>query len=360
MVRVAVIGAGIFGCSAALELSKRGFEVVIFERAGDILQGASTTNHLRHHYGYHYPRSKETALESINARKSFEEEYGECVVDGFPAYYAVAKEGSKSTPEEFLRFCDELGLKYEIVNPIPKIFNASKIALCVKTPEPAYDPFILKTIVTKKIKNSKINLRPNSEIVGGKVVGKKKILKVKQGSEILEEEVDFVVSAIYSNFNKINSWFGLPKKTFRYDLMELLDMELPFKERVAAMVVDGDFSTFVPSGKPGVVRLGHVREVRLKTVVSDDIDTDALIKENNLSKKNDILRESIPYYPFLKDAKFIKSVFIVRIVKAGVESTDKRPSEVTDHGKGIFSIFGGKVITAVATAKELADIMVKK
>jgi hypothetical protein len=181
------------------------------------------------------------------------------------------------------------------------------------------------------------------------------MLKIKDKGEIREEIFDFVVSAIYSNFNKINVWFGFPKEKFRYDLMELLDMELPIKDRFGAMVVDGDFSTFVPSGPNGIVRLGHVREVRIKTIVSEDLDADSLIKENKITKKEDILRESIKFYPILRYAKYVKSIFIVRIVKAGVESTDSRPSEITEHKKGIFSIFGGKVITCVETAKKIAD-----
>ena len=40
--KVAVIGAGIFGSSAALELSKR-FDVTIFEKSGDILTGHRQT-----------------------------------------------------------------------------------------------------------------------------------------------------------------------------------------------------------------------------------------------------------------------------------------------------------------------------
>ncbi|MCR4284517.1 MAG: FAD-binding oxidoreductase, partial [archaeon] len=110
MKEVAIIGAGIFGCSAAIELERKGFHVTIFERSGEILSGASTNNHLRHHWGYHYPRSKETALESINSREDFREEYEDCIIDGFPAYYAVVKENSKSTPKQFMQFCDDLGL----------------------------------------------------------------------------------------------------------------------------------------------------------------------------------------------------------------------------------------------------------
>lgn len=358
MKKVAVIGGGIFGCTAAIELARKGFEVTIFEREREIFEGATRNNHLRHHYGYHYPRSKETALESIRARESFASEFKDSIIEGFPAYYAVAKEDSKSSKEEFMEFCDDLGLKYKLVEPDPNIFDISKISICLETPEPAYDPEILKRLILNKLKEEKVKLSLDSEIVGGKILddGKKR-LKIKRREKITEEEFDFIVSAIYSNFNKINEWFGMPKKKFRYDLMELLDMELPIKERFGAMIVDGDFCTFVPLIKKGVVRLGHVREVRIKTVISEEIDAEKLIRENTNSNRKRIIEESIKYFPILKKAKFLRSNFIVRIIKDNVERTDERPTEITNHGKGIFSIFGGKVITCVNTAREILKMI---
>jgi hypothetical protein len=359
MKKIAVIGGGIFGCSAALELS-RDNEVVIFEKSDGILNGATTHNHLRHHYGYHYPRSKETALESIKGRESFEREYGECVIKGFPAYYAIAKKGSKSTAEEFLKFCDNLDLKYEEVEPDPEIFDVSKIVKCLKTDEPAYDPNVLKEIVAKKLGESGIDARFGHEIIGGEILknGKKK-LKIKNEENDFDEDFDIVISAIYSNFNKINKWFGFPKKKVEYALMELLDIELPIKERIAAMIVDGDFSTFVPLKEKCVYRLGHVKKSVLKEGVSDHLDGDLIASENTDSNKDKILEESARYYPIIKNAKFLRSIFITRVVKANVEDTDERPTEITAHGNGVYSIFGGKIITCVNTAKELAGMIDK-
>lgn len=360
MVKVAIIGGGIFGCCAAIELKKKGFEVVLFERSNDLLSGASTNNHLRHHHGYHYPRSKDTALESIKSREDFESEFRECIIGDYPAYYAVAKENSKSTPEQFLKFCDDLKLEYELVEIDKNIFNPDLISICVKTPEQAYDPLILKNLVEKRFEKNKIDHRLRNEVIAGKTNGKVKTLTIRNGSEVYHEDFDFVVSAIYSNFNKINEWFGFEKKTFQYDLMELIDVRLPIKERIAAMIVDGDFSTFVPLQEKGVVRLGHSKHVFLKTLVTDDIDTDSLIKENKITHKDKILSESAKYYPLLKNAKYLGSTFIVRVIKSNVQKTDERPSEVTSHGNGIYSIFGGKVITSVSTAKNLANMIMRE
>jgi L-2-hydroxyglutarate oxidase LhgO len=60
---VTVTGGGIFGCTTALELSAKGFDVNLFELNDDILKGASKNNFNRVHLGYHYPRDLETAPE---------------------------------------------------------------------------------------------------------------------------------------------------------------------------------------------------------------------------------------------------------------------------------------------------------
>lgn len=44
-------------------------------------------------------------------------------------------------------------------------------------------------------------------------------------------------------------------------------------------------------------------------------------------------------------------------MKANVDATDERPSEIADYGKGMYSIFGGKVITCVNIAQRLRDKM---
>ena len=59
--------------------------------------------------------------------------------------------------------------------------------------------------------------------------------------------------------------------------------------------------------------------------------------------------------PFLKDAKIIKSMYSTRIIKAYHDNDDARLTEITDHGADIYSIFAGKVVTAVKTARDIAQ-----
>lgn len=352
---VAIIGAGIFGCSTAIELAKKGFKVTIFERADNILKGASTINHLRHHYGFHYPRSKETVEEIKIARESFEKEYGECVSNFFDDYYGCSKVNSKTSPEDFIKFCDNLGLPYEIKWPSKDYMSREKIGVCIKTPERVYDPDILKGLIFKKIRENKILLKLNHKIIGGEILGKEKILEAECGTKIFKERFNFVINSTYSNFNNFNKWFGFPRKKLQYELMELLEVYVPNAEKIGLTIMDGAFSSVLPRGEKGTFTLGHVDASVLKTVIGDDIDSVVMASEKIESNKKEILDKGIEDYPFLSEAIVVNSLYITRVVKADVDSTDERPSEITKYGNGMYSIFGGKIITCVDIARKISE-----
>src|SRR4051794_27058259 len=66
-VEAAVVGAGYFGCRAALHLRGLGFSrVLLLDREDAIMRRASFVNQARVHNGYHYPRSLGTAISSRN------------------------------------------------------------------------------------------------------------------------------------------------------------------------------------------------------------------------------------------------------------------------------------------------------
>ncbi|MEI7718920.1 MAG: FAD-dependent oxidoreductase [archaeon] len=360
MKKVGIIGAGVFGCSTALELVKAGFEVTLFDRANNILEGASTINHLRHHYGFHYPRSKETVEEIKVSRESFEKEYGECVSEFFDDYYGCSLIGSKTTPEDFIKFCDELKLPYEIKSPEDKFMDKKNIGVCIKTPERVYDPDILKGLLLKKLRESKVKLRLNHKIIGGEVSEQKKTLKFEVGNTVSTEEFDFLINATYSNFNSFNKWFGFPRKKLQYELMELLEVYIPNAPKIGLTIMDGAFSSLLPRGEKGTFTLGHVDASVLRTAIGDDIDPVVMATGEIKSNRAEIMKKGIEDYPFLKEGIVVKSLHITRVVKANVEATDERPSEITEYGNGMYSIFGGKIITCIDIAKKVLVLIQKE
>ena len=91
--KVLVIGAGIHGITIAIELAKKGDSVTVIEAKDGILNGTSGATHNRVHLGYHYPRSKETAIECIQGYHHFLSDYKDSLL--FPDfYYAIEKNDS--------------------------------------------------------------------------------------------------------------------------------------------------------------------------------------------------------------------------------------------------------------------------
>ncbi len=76
-----------------------------------------------------------------------------------------------------------------------------------------------------------------------------------------------------------------------------------------------------------------------------------IIKNIKISRFNKFIQKSSKYLPFLKEAKYIGSMFVVRTIKANRENTDERTSTVTRHSKKILSIMSGKWNNCVYLAK---------
>jgi len=74
--KIAIIGAGIYGCHLALTLKKLGYEIDLYDMSEDIFSGASTYNSFRIHKGYHYPRSGKTREMCLRDESEFIKQYG--------------------------------------------------------------------------------------------------------------------------------------------------------------------------------------------------------------------------------------------------------------------------------------------
>ncbi|OCH96739.1 hypothetical protein A8135_06165 [Legionella jamestowniensis] len=110
--KIAIIGAGWYGCHLALTLSKAGFDVVIYEKNKIILNGVSGNFGIRAHKGPHYQLSPETRRTCQEALEKFCELYPELVVQHDYSIYAHGLIDSKGNPskvgkEHFENVCSE-------------------------------------------------------------------------------------------------------------------------------------------------------------------------------------------------------------------------------------------------------------
>jgi hypothetical protein len=357
--KVAVIGGGIFGITIALELAKK-FQVTLFEKENDIFCGATFVNHFRHHMGYHYPRSPETVKECKEAKNDFETVFGKALIPIFPCYYGVAKHNTQTSADEFLKFCQNQKLPYKIGYPENRYLDKNKVDICIKVPETVYDFQSLKEIAKRNVKKSKnLDLKLGKLITGGEIRndGSKKLIICK-GNNKESEIFDYVINATYSNYNLLCKAFGLEKKSLQFELVELNIITLPIKGNIGLTIMDGPFTSILPTGQTKYFTLGHVEASVHSREIVDESENEVIKKWGKIhSKKNEIIKKSSDFLPFLKDSTYIKSLYVTRVVKPKREFDDARPTEINDHGHGFFSIFAGKIITCVTTARKINKLL---
>ena len=165
MKRVAVIGAGIFGCSVALAAANAGYEVVLLERLPDILLGTTDNNTNRVHQGFHYPRDMKTATECRDNYRRFELEFRDALLDNYPNIYCIAEEKSLTSKDDFIKFCDALGLEYTMTDLNRFGVNICRCNLGILCQETILDARILRSILRSRIAgNKQVNLSCNTEV----------------------------------------------------------------------------------------------------------------------------------------------------------------------------------------------------
>lgn len=355
--RVGIIGGGVFGLGCAIHLGTD-HDVVVFEQAADVLKGATYANHNRHHFGYHYPRSPETAHQCLDSRASFEAVYGECVHRAFANYYCVSKEESKTTPDDYIAFCEAVGLGYREEWPEDGVLDRSRIALCLRTEEGVYDYHTLARLVCQRLAAvSHAQVLANHKVVGACIgVDGDKVLSIETpDGKAREERFDYVINAMYANYNRFCDWMGFEKRLFQFNLQELCVIDLPVAAPLGVTIQDGPFASFLPLGfSPNRCLFAHVEASQLIRDVSagrTPLLGRVLNVESNWQGVRDV---SAPFVPLLKRAEYVRSIFVDRVVDATAAGTDARLTDVTDHGQGCWSIFAAKIITCEANAARIA------
>jgi hypothetical protein len=329
--KIAIVGAGIFGCSIALELAKEGHNVTVFEQDQDIMLRATKNNHNRIHYGYHYPRSLETTKQSLDGLISFLASYSEAVLFGFKNYYAIAKNDSLTSTGQFKEFCKEAGISYKIAYPDKMLMNPELISESYLVDEPIYDWNRLQQIVKSKLGNSNVNLKLNSSFLES------------------SESFDFVINCTYSNINTICRHVGVHELNFH-----MQDVIIPVFEtdlsKTGLTVMDGPFCSIMPKGfEPGRFLLYHAKYSIVEESMNAELKMDADIGENT----DLIINDSSRYFPFLNNVKVVDHWRTSRVIP--ISNNDQRLSEIINYveNPNFITVFSGKVTTAVKIAKQI-------
>ena len=341
--RVAVVGGGIFGITSALKLDND-FEVTLFEKNDDILQNASSINQYRLHKGYHYPRSMETAMSAKKGTESFVKEYP-CEISDTKQHYVIARKNSKVNSSEYESFMDEMGLEYSKVkgNLVNEITSENTYLVN----ETLFDPCKLYEICSDKLKGSDITILYGTKFDHSHI-----------------EDYDYVVNCTYSELNSV-CYDG---QKYQYEVCEKPILKLSEKYKgVGVVVMDGPFMCIDPYSDTDYHVMGNVVEAIHETnvgkypIVSDELKpllNKGLVKNPPITKIDRFI-ETAKEFLDMDGVEHIGSMFTIRTVLANRDHDDARPSIVKKHSSGMYSIFSGKISTAVDTSNELYNYLMK-
>jgi predicted dehydrogenase len=351
--RVAVVGGGIFGAVAAIELG-RFCDVTVFERHGELMTEASYLNQWRHHAGFHYPRSYDQIQEIKAARGAFEAQYGEAIMRWYPAYFCTSISAVEIPAERYLAACISNGLNFSVEDAPADVLDRSQVSLCLKVDEGVYDYELLQRLVRDRLlANSGIALCLGTEVIDAEIVADAvKRITVRRDEGIDTQDFDYLVNTTYANRNLIASWCGFPVESLRFYSDEILVLRLPI-EQICVSIMDGPFTSLVGMGTDGLFMLSQPLNGGFRAVVTDDGLPPA--PRSMRSNRDNMLASAARYLPILKQAEVVESRFTLRAVPALTKDFDARPTVVTDHGFGCWSVLGGKILTCVNNAREIAD-----
>lgn len=343
--KIAVIGGGLFGCTAAVYLARAGHDVHLFEAKSNLMCGATASTFARLHRGYHYPRSPETGRESRRAEASFREEYGEAVIDGGRQGYLVAHSRSHVTPEQFRRFldnewlaCFQDGNRFDVIEPRVHLAD-------------------LQSLVRRRVAEAGIALSLGNRIT-------------RRAAARMRGQFDRIVVASYARLNEILAGFGCDLLECKFQVVERPIVKLPASfANQSVVVIDGPYGCIDPLDWTGHHILGHVTRsihsentgyrAEVPTHLAPLLDRGA-IANVPFSRYPDIAADLDRYLPGVGDGEHIGSTFTVRAVLSGVETSDKRPTITTRHDEQVISVFSGKLGTAVKAAESVVEMVEKE
>ncbi len=358
-----IFGAGIYGCYAALKLAQKNplKKITLLDYDTDIFSRATYVNQARLHNGYHYPRSLHTAIKCNEYFERFHLEYPMAVLDNYSKIYAVAKQFSFASAENFEKFCREASIPYTPINS-QQFFNTEYIEATYSALEYTVDMLKLKDYFLEQIQNTNnIQFIPNFRLKEVIPQSSHWIIKSDNHTPI---EADWVLNTTYGSLNTIIQAFGFNLLPMKFELTEMVLCNVPpALQNYGLTVMDGPFFSLMPFDFQGQFSLSAVRYTPHETSFSDTPDFSCQKKSKTCSTKQvqncnicPVRPESAWVHMYQLAKKYLRydilpeyngSIFTVKALIQASSLSDSRPVIIQQDSESptFISVLGGKINT---------------
>jgi hypothetical protein len=354
--KIAVIGAGIFGTLIAVELANRNLDVTLIEKNREILDGATPRSQNRLHLGLHYPRDLATAKQSVEGFRHFQEQFGDAVNLDFHNYYAISKLGSKVSTLEFQRFCNLAGIEITPStngNHLPNGIALKNVESVWQCGEGVIDMDILREQLKNLIFHNGIKLLNEVEVLSIAQSGQQWVISFDTQQE---EEFDFVVRCTYSSDSIVikSTEYKPTRKIFQRTMIQVVESE---ENNFGITIIDGDFLTILPQGFSTKL-LAYGPSVSTRQVaesIDKPIEWSWASKEEIKTFQKHIkerIDSSLDNWDYRISSEYLETI---RTIEVGVEATDRRTSHVVMSAPRFIDVWSGKIDHAVGISKDIAQ-----
>lgn len=340
--KIAVVGGGIFGCVSAIKISQS-HQVTLFERNSGILHEASGINQYRLHRGYHYPRSPETAIQSIRGFNRFVREYTNCCIRKNTHAYCIATNGSQISALDYLDFLESVDLNYLWLTD----YLTRNVDLYVECEETLIDITSFKMELVKQLRENGVEVRTSTIFTKSQI-----------------DDFDLVVNCTYSNLNSLLD--ESEQIDYQFELCEKPVIRLGNRYKNKSYVIlDGEFCCIDPLEYTDTHVMGHVKHAIHHTNVGKfpeipsqfkDVLNMGLVKNPPITNIERFIQSGKEFFIDF-DPVHVGSMFTIRTVLPNKHDTDERPTYITKHNDKLYSIFSGKIATCVDIANELVKLV---
>lgn len=343
--KVAVVGGGIFGSVIAWRLAQSGIEVELFEKETSLVSGSTSKSVMRLHLGLHYPRDLETAIQSRIGYQSFLKEFGSCVDLGFENYYAVARENSKVSTSEFVKFAQRAKIEMTPHNPRDlesRGFAFEKVESLFSAPEGVIDAAKLRIDLQNRLIAENVETRLGVEISrAGYQGGRWTLHTATEGSF---GPFAAVVRATYASDQIQVTGTSYKSSMLEFQKTLVLRASIGLGD-FGITIIDGDFLTVLPEAFNHKHLVYGPRPSVLSKLVADSMPPEFYnhAPPHTSDQVDGVVNRFRSWFPFAPPIVDIERLDGLRCIEAGVEASDRRVTSVQPVAPNMFMVLSGKI-----------------